>query len=60
MKIAVNTNIKNNKLFSLCHLKKKLSMLNLTFGAVSAGAASVYGSGSTKMMRLLAAPAPQH
>jgi hypothetical protein len=29
-------------------------------GAVGAGAASRYGSGSDQMMRLLAAPAPQH
>jgi hypothetical protein len=39
-------------------------MMNITFGAVGAGAGtgatSRYGSGSTKMMRLLAAPAPQH
>jgi hypothetical protein len=33
-------------------------MLNITFGA--AGAASHYDSGSTKLMRLLTAPAPQH
>jgi hypothetical protein len=32
-------------------------MLNIMFGA---GAASRYGSGSTKMMQLLAAPAPHH
>jgi hypothetical protein len=35
-------------------------MLNITVGAVVAGAASRYESGSTKMMRLLAAPAPQN
>jgi hypothetical protein len=37
-------------------------MLKVTFGAVGAraGAASRYGSGSTKMMRLLAAPALKH
>jgi hypothetical protein len=41
-------------------------MLNITFGAVGAGTGagdgdgSRYGSGSTKMMRLLGAPAPQH
>jgi hypothetical protein len=35
-------------------------MLNITFGAVAAGAASRYGFGSTKMMQVLAAPAPQH
>jgi hypothetical protein len=29
-------------------------------GAVEAGAASRYGSGSDQKMRLLAAPAPQH
>jgi hypothetical protein len=29
-------------------------------GSVRAGAASRYGSGSDQMMRLLAAPAPQH
>jgi hypothetical protein len=29
-------------------------------GAVRAGAASRYGSGSDQMMRFLAAPAPQH
>jgi hypothetical protein len=29
-------------------------------GAVGAGAASRYGSGSVQKMRLLAAPAPQH
>jgi hypothetical protein len=29
-------------------------------GAVRAGAASRYGSGSNQKMRLLAAPAPQH
>jgi hypothetical protein len=29
-------------------------------GAVEAGAALRYGSGSDQMMRLLAAPAPQH
>jgi hypothetical protein len=29
-------------------------------GAVKAGAASRYGSGYDQMMRLLAAPAPQH
>jgi hypothetical protein len=29
-------------------------------GAVGAGAASRYGSGSDQKMRLLAAPAPQH
>jgi hypothetical protein len=29
-------------------------------GAVGAGAESRYGSGSEQMMRLLAAPAPQH
>jgi hypothetical protein len=32
-------------------------MLNITFGAIGAGAATRYESGSTKMMRLLAAPA---
>jgi hypothetical protein len=37
-------------------------MLNITFtaGAVEAGAALRYGSGSTKMMLQLAAPASQH
>jgi hypothetical protein len=36
-------------------------MLNITFraGVVEARAASHYGSGSTKIMRPLAAPAPQ-
>jgi hypothetical protein len=29
-------------------------------GAVGAGAASRYGSGSDQKMRILAAPAPQH
>jgi hypothetical protein len=29
-------------------------------GAVGAGAASRYGSGSDQKLRLLAAPAPQH
>jgi hypothetical protein len=37
-------------------------MLNNTLkaGAVGAGAATRYGSGSDQMMRLLAVPAPQH
>jgi hypothetical protein len=37
-------------------------MFNTIFGAgaVGAGAASRYGSGSDQKMRLLAAPAPQH
>jgi hypothetical protein len=35
-------------------------MLNFSFGAVGAGAASRYGSGSKKMMRLLAASDLQH
>jgi hypothetical protein len=37
-------------------------MFNTIFeaGAVGAGAASRYGSGSDQMMRLLVAPAPQH
>jgi hypothetical protein len=34
-------------------------MMNIKVGT-GAGAASLYGSGSTKIMRLLAAPAPQH
>jgi hypothetical protein len=37
-------------------------MFNTIFGAgaVEAGAASRYGSGSDQKMQLLAAPAPQH
>jgi hypothetical protein len=35
-------------------------MFNTIAGAVGAGAASRYGSGSDQKMRLLAAPAPQH
>jgi hypothetical protein len=35
-------------------------MKNIKFGAVEAGAASRCGSGSPKMMRLLAALALQH
>jgi hypothetical protein len=38
----------------------KTPMLNIKFGTGAVGAGSRYGSGSTKMMRLLAAPAPQH
>jgi hypothetical protein len=45
----------------LCHFKF-LTMINTIVGAgaVGAGAASRYGSGSDQKMRLLAAPAPQH
>jgi hypothetical protein len=35
-------------------------MFNTIVGAVGAGAASRYGSGSDQKMRILAAPAPQH
>jgi hypothetical protein len=35
-------------------------MFDTIVGAVAVGAASRYGSGSDQMMRLLAAPAPQH
>jgi hypothetical protein len=35
-------------------------MLNIRFGALRAGAASHYCSGSAKKMQLLAAPAPQN
>jgi hypothetical protein len=35
-------------------------MFNTIVGAEFAGAASRYGSGCDQMMRLLAAPAPQH
>jgi hypothetical protein len=35
-------------------------MINTGAGAVGAGAASRYGSGSDQKMRLLASPAPQH
>jgi hypothetical protein len=62
MKIVNTHKIKKNQ--SACAIFLKLSMLNITFGAgtigTRAGAASRYSSGSTKMMRLLAAPAPQH
>jgi hypothetical protein len=37
-----------------------MSNIMLEAGAVRAGAASRYGSGSDQMMRLLAAPALQH
>jgi hypothetical protein len=39
-----------------------LTMFNTIVGAgaVGAGATSCYGSGSDQIMRLLAAPAPQH
>jgi hypothetical protein len=39
---------------------QNLSMYSIRFGAVSAGAASSYGYGSTKMMELLAILARQH
>jgi hypothetical protein len=51
--------------YILCHIKF-LNIINTIVGAgaVGAGAASRYGSGSDQMMRLLAAqaptPAPQH
>jgi hypothetical protein len=35
-------------------------MFNTILGPGAAGAALRYGSGSNQMMRLLAAPAPQH
>jgi hypothetical protein len=35
-------------------------MLNIRLGAGAAGTASLRGSGSTKMIRLLAASAPKH
>jgi outer membrane protein assembly factor BamB len=45
-----------------CVIFQYLTMFNANVGAgsVGAGAASCYGSGSGQMMRLLAAPAPQH
>jgi hypothetical protein len=47
----------------LCHFKFQTMIDTIVgAGAVGAGAASRYGSGSgiDQMMRLLAAPAPQH
>jgi hypothetical protein len=55
MKIVVNTNRKTTKIIQFVPFFLKLFMLNTTFGAVGplAGAetVSLYGSGSTKMMR---------
>jgi hypothetical protein len=59
MKIVVNTN-RINAIFQFVPIFGKLPMLNITFGAVGAGAELRYGSVSTKKMKLLAAPAPQH
>jgi hypothetical protein len=48
----------------LCDFFDNPPKMNFRFVAVAVGAgtgaASLYGSGSTKMMLLLAAPAPQH
>jgi hypothetical protein len=45
-----------------CYIFQFLTMFDTTVGtgAVGAGVASRYDSGSAQMMRLLAAPAPQH
>jgi hypothetical protein len=47
---------------TFCVIFQFLTLLNTIFvaRAVGAGAALRYGSGSDQMMRLLAAPAPQH
>jgi hypothetical protein len=60
--IVVNMNRKSITLIQLVTFFQNLSMFSIGFvaGAVGAGAASWFGSGSTKMMQLLAAPAPQH
>jgi hypothetical protein len=47
--------------YILCHFKFLTRIYTIVRdGAVGAGAASRYGSGSDQKMRLLAAPAPQH
>jgi hypothetical protein len=56
----INMNGKSKKTVIVCDIFINPPGFNLNFGDGAAGAASHYGSGSTKMMRLLAAPAPQH
>jgi hypothetical protein len=54
---------KSNKMFEFLPLLKNLFMLNIRLGAVGAAAviiASRSGSGSSNVMRLLAASEPQH
>jgi hypothetical protein len=50
------------KTIIVCDIFNNPSVFDIKFraGADGAGAASHYGSGSRKMMRLLAAPASQH
>jgi hypothetical protein len=43
-----------------CYILGHFKFLTMIYTIVRAGAASRYGSGSDQMMRLLAAPAPQH
>jgi hypothetical protein len=47
----------DNSITTVCDIFNNTPVLNIKY---EAGAASRYGSCSTKMMRLLAAPAPQH
>jgi hypothetical protein len=56
----INMNGKSKKTVIVCDIFINPPVFNLNFGDGAAGAASNYGSGSTKMMRLLAAPALQH
>jgi hypothetical protein len=59
--IVVEINRKSMKLVHFVTFFKYLSMFAISFGAgvvgTETGAVSRYGSGSTKMMQLLAAPA---
>jgi hypothetical protein len=47
-------------MIKLLHLRVLFQFLTMFNTFVGARAASRYGSGSDQMMRLLAAPAPQH
>jgi hypothetical protein len=53
----INMNGKSKKNVIVCDIFINPPVFNLNFGD---GAASNFGSGSTKMMRLLAAPDLQH
>jgi hypothetical protein len=57
--IVEEMNRKNIKLLAFVIFLDNLFMLNISFEA-GAGAASRYGSGSTEMIRLLAAPTTKH
>jgi hypothetical protein len=57
--IVVNMNRKSVKLIQFIIFFQNISMYGIRFGAGAASRCGT-GSGSTKMMQLLAAPAPQH